>query len=329
MENRKYQKIKRMKHDLHKLRKTTAPWAGLVLLTILILLTACGLAQLPLPPVSQELGKIVFAEDTYGGFYSYVPTTVSPDTKLVALIHGTPAKDESPEETAHYYIVNWLDFAERHDLILIAPAFTQEDFSSREGDHALGGYRGLLGRRIMADEWLLRLVQAYQETFGLSEKQFYLYGHSAGGQFTARFLVTHPERIKQAVISSAATYPQPTLEVAWPFGMGALETDIEWDENTIDHVNIVPDKQSWLDSTQVPLTVIVGLNDTSELPPYPGQKGKNRFTIARNWVKDMESFAQENGLESQITFEMIPGKGHSMTNLIPYCQEALFAGQNP
>jgi hypothetical protein len=75
--------------------------------------------------------------------------------------------------------------------------------------------------------------------------------------------------------------------------------------------------------------VIVGLNDTSELPPYPGQKGKNRFTIARNWVKDMESFAEENGLESKITFEMIPGKGHSMSKLIPYCQEALFAGQNP
>jgi hypothetical protein len=111
--------------------------------------------------------------------------------------------------------------------------------------------------------------------------------------------------------------------------MGVLDADIEWDENITNHVSITPDKQKWLDATQVQLTVIVGLNDTSEIPPYPGQKGKNRFTIARNWVKDMESFAQENGLESQITFEMIPGKGHSMTNLIPYCQEALFAGQNP
>ena len=329
MENRKYQKIKRMKNNLHELRKTAAPWAGLVLLATLILLTACGPAQLPTPPVSHELGKIVFAEDTYGGFYSYVPTTVSADTQLVALIHGTPAKEESAEETAHYYIVNWLEFAEKHDLILIVPAFNQEDFSSREGDHALGGYRGLLGRRIMADEWLLRLIWAYQESFELSDKQFYLYGHSAGGQFTARFLVTHPEYVNQAVISSAATYPQPTQEVAWPFGMGALDANIEWDENTVNHVNIVPDKQIWLDATQVQLTVIVGLNDTSEIPPYPGQKGKNRFTIARNWVQDMKSFAEENRLESRIAFEMIPGKGHSMSNLIPYCQDALFTGQNP
>jgi poly(3-hydroxybutyrate) depolymerase len=299
-----------------------------MLLATFILLAGCSSAQVPAPPVSHELGQIVFAEDTYGGFYSYIPATVSPDTELVVLIHGTPAKEESAEDTAHFYIVNWLEFAEKHDLILIAPALNQEDFSSREGDHAFGGYRGLFGREIMADEWLLRLVRAYQEAFDLSKKRFYLYGHSAGGQFTARFLVTHPEHVKQAVISSAATYPQPTLEITWPFGMGEFDTDIEWDENTTNHVKIVPDKQKWLDATQIHLTVIVGLNDTSELPAYPGQKGKNRFTIARNWVQDMKSFAEENGLESRIKFEIIPGKGHSMSKLIPYCQEALFIEQN-
>jgi hypothetical protein len=61
------------------------------------------------------------------------------------------------------------------------------------------------------------------------------------------------------------------------------------------------------------------------LPPYPGQKGKNRFTIGRNWVNAMGEFAQQNGLESPIQFEMIPGKGHSMTGLIPYSQKALLA----
>lgn len=262
-------------------------------------------------------------EDVFGTFYAYVPLTVPAKPDIIVLVHGTPAKDESAESTAHYYLVNWIDFAEEHGYILIAPSFNQENFSSRYGDHAMGGYRGLFGREINADEWVLRLVRAHQQAFGSSDKQFRLYGHSAGGQFVARFLVTHPEYVERAVITAAATYPQPSADVAWPFGMGELQADIEWDVDTINHVDMVPDKQKWLAATQIPLTVIVGLNDTAELPSYPGQKGKNRFTIGRNWVKDMAILAQENGLESRFQFEMIPGKGHSMSGLIPYSQEAL------
>jgi pimeloyl-ACP methyl ester carboxylesterase len=142
-----------------------------------------------------------------------------------------------------------------------------------------------------------------------------------------RFLVTHPETIKKAVISSAATYPQPNTEVTWPFGMGELHTDIEWDTDTLKHVDIVPDKQQWLAATQVPLTVIVGLNDTSELPValIPGQKGRNRYTIARNWVKDMAAYAEANGTESRFKLEIIPGQGHSMSGLISYTQAALIS----
>ena len=87
----------------------------------------------------------------------------------------------------------------------------------------------------------------------------------------------------------------------------------------------MPDRQKWLAATQIPLTVIVGLNDTAELPLelIPGQKGRNRFEIAQNWIQDMDAFAEANGLKSRFKLEIIPGKGHSMSGLIPYSQEAL------
>jgi hypothetical protein len=56
-------------------------------------------------------------------------------------------------------------------------------------------------------------------------------------------MVTHPERLKGAGISSAATYPQPTAEVAWPFGMGELHAQIAWDSDTIQQVDVAPEKQ--------------------------------------------------------------------------------------
>ncbi|MBN1877435.1 MAG: hypothetical protein JXA33_24645 [Anaerolineae bacterium] len=299
--------------------------AGVIVLVLSSMLPACAVEALPDPPVVQEPGQVTKLEDVFGTFYTYVPTTIPGKPDILVLIHGTPAENETAASDAEYYITNWVDFAEAQEMVLIAPAFAQETFSSRLGDHAMGGYRGLFGRDIGADVWVLRLVNAYQQTFGVTGKKFYLYGHSAGGQFTARFLVTHPETVKRAVITSAATYPQPTTEVAWPFGMGELHADIVWDADMVTPVDVVPDPEKWLAATQVPLTVMVGLNDTAELPAalIPGQKGKNRYTIARNWVQDMAAFAETHSMESHFRLDLIPGQGHSMGGLLPYSQKAM------
>lgn len=302
------------------------PYTALsVALLLAALLSACGPTPLPAPPTAHEPGQLAEAVDQFGTFYAYVPVTLPAEPEILVVVHGTPPRDMTAEEDAELYASNWIDFAEEQGHILIAPAFNQEDFSSRRGDHAMSGYRGLFGREIGADEWVLRLVSAHQAAFGSAGGPFYLYGHSAGGQFTARFLVSHPESLKKAVITSAATYPQPDPEVAWPFGMGELHTQIEWDADTVNQVNIVLEEEKWLAATQVPLTVIVGLEDTAELPAdlIPGQKGVNRCTIARNWVQDMAVFAEANGLESNFQLGIVPGQGHTMSGLLPYSQEAL------
>lgn len=299
--------------------------SSLVVLLLVVVLSACGSSSPPERPVAREAGQLAELVDEFGTFYSYVPTTMSGAPKILVLIHGTPLKSEPAEWNGEYYITNWIDFAEEYGFVLLAPVFNQEDFSSRLGDHALSGYRGLFGREIGADEWVLRLVEAYQQAFGTEIEKFYLYGHSAGGQFIGRFLVTHPERVERAVITAAATYPHPNSEIAWPFGMGELHAEIEWDSETVNQLDIVPDEEKWLSATQIPLTVIVGLNDRAELPVslIPGQKGNNRYVIARNWVQDMAAFAEENGLESRFKLEIVPGIGHTMRGLLSYSQVAL------
>ena len=297
----------------------------LLILFLAAIPISCGTKTIPDLTAEYEIGKVTEIEDVYGIFFVYVPKSISSKLDILVLVHGTPAKDESAEETASYYIANWLDFAEKHGTVLIAPSFNQENFSSRKGEieNMMTGYRGLFGRKIGADEWVLRIVKAYQQAWGGTERKFSLYGHSAGGQFVGRFLVTHPGEVEKAVVTAAATYPQPNPGVEWPFGMGELHTQIEWDENTVRREDIIPSEQRWLEATQIPLTVIVGLNDTAEQPERPGQKGTTRITIGRNWAQDMNLFAQENGLECNYEFEVIPGKGHSMSGLVAYSQEAM------
>lgn len=298
-----------------------------ILLTFVLvaILTSCQTETIPELTAVYEKEKVTEIKDIYGTFFVYVPQSMPTEPDILVLVHGTPAKSDTPEKTAVYYINNWLDFAEEQGIVLIAPAFSHENFSSRKGEieDMMTGYRGLFGREIGADEWALRIVNAYQQALGDTDGKFSLYGHSAGGQFVGRFLVTHPEVVEKAVITAAATYPQPNPDLAWPFGMGELHTQIEWDENTIVNEDVIPDVDKWLEATQIPLTVIVGMNDTAGQPERPGQKGANRMLIGRNWVQDMKQFAQEHGLECGYEFEAIPGKGHSMSGLVAFSQEAM------
>jgi len=311
-----------LKHNLNIYR---------IAIVLVIFLTSCG-GNGPVPSErSPEItstvipyGQVVTIEKPEGSHHLYIPTTpaISPD--IVVLVHGTPGKDETALEVARYYLGNWIEVAEEKGIILIAPAFDQLNFSSKDGEQALGGYRGLFGRQIGADEFVLQLVDTYQTQFGATDPRFYLYGHSAGGQYTARFVVTHPHRIKGAVITAPATYPQPNPDIAWPYGLDELHTRLQWhspDAKT--PVDVVPDLDNWLTATTLPVTVIVGMNDLEWQPDRTGQKGNSRVSIARNWVKDMNNFAAEHNVDGNIKLSLIPNLGHSSIGLLPHSEAAL------
>jgi poly(3-hydroxybutyrate) depolymerase len=187
-----------MKSGMYENNLTGSSIKMLMLLILIVLLSACDSISLPGPPTAHEPGQLSKGEDVYGTYFAYVPSIPPDDVEILVLTHGTPPKNETAEWNAQYYATGWINFAKAHGFILIAPAFNQEDFSSRRGDHARGGYRGLFGREIGADEWALQLVEAHRQAFGSVSEQFYLYGHSAGGQFIGRFLVSHPELVKKS-----------------------------------------------------------------------------------------------------------------------------------
>lgn len=70
------------------------------------------------------------------------------------------------------------------------------------------------------------------------------------------------------------------------------------------------------------MKVLVGLNDLEPQLSQPGQQGSVRLSSSRNWVDAMADLALGNGVESRITFEAVPGKGHSMLRLLPFCHQA-------
>ena len=117
---------------------------SIIMMMVSMSLSSCDSDVPPTLSTKIELGQIAKGIDVYGTYYFYIPTTLSENTESLVLVRGTP-KDGTTEENAEFYVKSWKVFAEEHEFILIAPAFNQGNFSSRYGDQAMSGYRGLFG----------------------------------------------------------------------------------------------------------------------------------------------------------------------------------------
>ena len=153
--------------------------------------------------------------------------------------------------------------------------------------------RGLFGRMVDADQFVNDLVDDVgRANIPHFRGRFSLHGHSAGGQFAARYLVAHPGRLEAVVLSAPGAYPFPDPSLPWPNGMAAVVRDelsgsLE-DGKAPDQVAgsvYTPRPSCWLAAaSEAPVSVLVGSRDTEAQYPEPGQPGSTRIERATAWV---------------------------------------------
>jgi pimeloyl-ACP methyl ester carboxylesterase len=235
-------------------------------------------------------------------YASFIPNN---PTRLLVLAHGYPWPDGSrtDDELAAYAeqaVDRWRSFADQQHVILVAPAFGGSEFA---------GYREMTGREIGPDEFINTLADElgakYLRHFS---GVFSLHGHSAGAQFAARYLVAHPGRLENVILSAPSTYPLPDPAVPWPNGMGAASAA----------------PANWLTAaTYVTVDVLVGTQDTEPRPAAPGQQGSTRIERAIFWARSMRGLAEAAGARSRTRLVWADGLGHDEPALAGPAQEIL------
>lgn len=281
------------------------------------------------PAAGQEIaigsivtGHVTTTSTPLGNWVSFIPRDPS---GILVLAHGYPWPDDSRTEEqllahARGYAARWRPFAEEHGLILIAPTFGSGD---------LAGYRELFGKRIDADRFVLALVREYARALPPAfDGRFYLYGHSAGGQFASRFLVAHPARLAGVVLSAPGTFPWPVADVAWPYGMGPVVRDtlsgsaaLGKAASAVAGARYVPDPGAWAAAaTRVPVRVVIGLDDTEPRDARPAQVGDTRVDRVIAWVRAMNRLALSRGDTGTAALRFVPGVGHDPVALTDAAQ---------
>ena len=152
----------------------------------------------------------------------YRPAHHQPNDPVIVVQHGMMRNGDD-------YRDFWIDAAEKHGLLIVAPTFPDEPFPKREGYN-----NGLVvsadGTIVPREQWLYavpeRVLEALRAGAVIDRPVIRVFGHSAGGQFVHRMLATQGGALfTAAMTANPGWYTLPTLDRRFPEGLGGLGLD--------------------------------------------------------------------------------------------------------
>ena len=230
----------------------------------------------------------------------YVPTSVEArEAPVLFMMHGA-------KRGAARYLSEWDQIAERQGFIVVAPEFTRNAFPGSAGYNL--GNRIPRGVETVIEEaaWTFSAIEPLfdyvVERLGGSQTDYTIYGHSAGSQFTHRFMYFKPEaRAKRFLAANAGWYTFPDLEVDYPVGLGGLGLS--------DH-----DLKRYLEKD---LVILIGDQDNDptheSLKRDDGvdQQGPHRFARGQNFFEKGRAEAERVGAQFGWQLRIVEGVAHS------------------
>lgn len=227
----------------------------------------------------------------------YRPARHRPQDEVVFVQHGMLRNGDD-------YRDFWIDAAEKHNLLIVAPTFGNEHFPKAEG-YNNGLIVGEDGAIAASEDWLYalpaRVLAALRKAGVTKRDKVKLFGHSAGGQFVHRLLATQSETpYEVAFPANSGWYTLPTLERRFPEGLGGLglgEAELA----------------RWL---AWPMVIFAGdqdiVTDDPHLPAQPEAlaQGPMRYARAQFMLDFAKTEAARRGLPCNWSLITVPGIGH-------------------
>lgn len=237
------------------------------------------------------------------------PEAAGADAPILIALHGTERNAAGARNA-------WVDAAQAHRFVVLAPEFDRPRFPAAE--YQQGGLRD----RDPA-HWTFGLVERLfdhvRAADGLTTPTYLLFGHSAGGQFVHRFALVMPQpRFSVAVSANAGSYMAP----AYP---GVL--DLRYPA-ALDEALVAPAALEAAFARR--LVVLLGEDDTrSDSADFPNSAearlfGANRLERGRNFFARARAEAQRLGTPFAWELHTVPGVGHSARRMAPAAARLLF-----
>lgn len=230
----------------------------------------------------------------------YIPDVIDlREAPVLIMMHGA-------KRGAARYLSEWDQYAERDGFVIIAPEFTRAAFPGSAGYNL--GNRLPRGTDTVVDQnlWTFSAIEPLFDyvvrELDSAQTGYTLYGHSAGAQFTHRFMYFNSTaRAKRYLAANAGWYTFPDLENDYPVGLGGLG----WTDEDLKRI------------LERDLVILVGDQDND--PSHESLKrddgvnlqGPHRFARGQNFYAKGKAEAARIGADFGWRLRIAEGVAHS------------------
>ena len=235
------------------------------------------------------------------------PNAINEDTEVIFVIHGN-------SRNADDYLSAWIPLVQNKNVIIAAPNFDKKNFryffllESAESN-------GTINER--SDSYINTSISLFfnyfKSRFALNANTYKMFGHSAGAQFTHRYmLLSNDQRISDTVIANAGWYTFLNGE-QYPYGI--KDTPIEISSSHI----------RWFMSNKTSL--LIGSIDTSlkNVNSSAGaqKQGITRVDRADNYFKSLIDISDKKEIPFRWSYKVINNVGHDYQKMTPIAASIL------
>lgn len=221
--------------------------------------------------------------------------------RILIVVHGH-------ERNARAYRADWTRLIKDRHVLLLAPEFPADYFSDEE--YNLGNMVDGDGDRQPEDEWTFRVIESLfrfvKSSLDSQANDYVMFGHSAGAQFVHRFVeFGSPRHLRKAVAANAGWYTVPDDSEEFPYGLDGVTRD----EDSMRRV------------FQSRLVVMLGADDNDpdddslRRDDQADEQGTNRLDRGLYFFRAARESADDHDLEFAWSLQVIPGVGHSHTEM--------------
>jgi len=241
--------------------------------------------------------------------FFYVPSGVEiQDMKVQFVMHGT-------NRNADTYRDAWISIAEQYKLIIIAPQFDRDRFSSRAYQQGNVKYAWDNNKEDalvygIIDDIFCALNQKYR----FKDTKYNIFGHSAGAQFVHRFVLFYTSPyLDKAVAANAGTYTNLTNKANYPYGYR--------DIGGVSQINKkIFDQQ---------LFILLGEGDTIRDANLntsldADKQGLNRWQRGHSFFSSAQTYAAKRKCACHWQLDTVPHTAHSSSRMADYAADLLY-----
>ncbi|WP_052823404.1 hypothetical protein [Neotamlana sedimentorum] len=156
--------------------------------------------------------------------WTYKPESWKDQDNIVFVMHGGG-------RNADDYLQAWIELADINNLLIVAPEFENKFSKYTTNDYQEGNVFTFFGTKNPKSEWAFTVVENIfdyiKKVNSITNQQYDIFGHSAGGQFVHRMVMLMPEsRIKTAIAANSGFYTFPNKIHEYPYGFQNVEINL-------------------------------------------------------------------------------------------------------